>query len=93
MLCSHAAVMIALGRALTGRMPDDEGEDDFKCATCSFSKFVRRGKGVDEVPAWDAARGDDVPAVPWRGRGVQGGWECEVNGDCSFLSGGEERGW
>jgi transcription factor C subunit 7 len=25
--------------------------------------------------------------------GVGGGWECTVNGDCSFLSGGEERGW
>jgi len=27
------------------------------------------------------------------GRGVRGGWDCEVNCDCSFLSGGEERGW
>lgn len=32
--------------------------------------------------------------VDWKdGRGVGGGWLCEVNGDCSFLSGGEERGW
>lgn len=28
-----------------------------------------------------------------RGVGVRGGWTCEVNSDCSFLSGGEERGW
>ena len=22
-----------------------------------------------------------------------GGWECERDSDCSFLSGGAERGW
>jgi len=35
-----------------------------------------------------------MPTLDWRdGRGVQGGWDCVVSGDCSFLSGGEERGW
>ena len=30
----------------------------------------------------------------WKnGRGVGGGWDCLANGDCSFLSGGAERGW
>lgn len=30
----------------------------------------------------------------WKnGRGVGGGWDCVANGDCSFLSGGAERGW
>jgi transcription factor C subunit 7 len=24
---------------------------------------------------------------------VVGGWTCEANSDCSFLAGGEERGW
>ncbi|KAL5338498.1 histidine phosphatase superfamily [Aspergillus crustosus] len=27
------------------------------------------------------------------GKGVGGGWDCLVNGDCGFLSGGAERGW
>ena len=36
-----------------------------------------------------------VPAkIDWRqGKGVQGGWTCIKNGDCSCLSGGAERGW
>jgi len=94
--------MISIGRALTGRMPEDEGEEDFKCFTCAFSKFTRRravttaaveDDGVSPA-AWDASRPDEVPDVGWRdGKGVGGGWDCEVNGDCSFLAGGEERGW
>lgn len=95
LICSHAAAMICIGRALTGRMPEDVGEDDFNCFTCSFSKFVRRGTSEgQDVPAWSPETPDQVPDVKWRdGKGVQGGWKCEVNGDCSFLSGGEERGW
>lgn len=27
------------------------------------------------------------------GKGIQGGWDCIKNGDCSFLKGGAERGW
>lgn len=35
-----------------------------------------------------------MPAVDWRGgKGVGGGWVQKVNGDCSFLSKGEERNW
>ncbi|GAM90731.1 hypothetical protein ANO11243_087760 [Dothideomycetidae sp. 11243] len=82
LLCTHAAVMICLGRVLTGNMPPLESDDDFKCATCSFSKFL-----------WDSEKPEHVPDVNWKGHGVQGRWECEVNGDCSFLTEGEERGW
>lgn len=92
--------MIAIGRALTGRMPEDEGEEDFNCFTCAFSKFVRRpqskytGSGQGLAQGWSAEKPDAVPDLGWRGgKGVGGGWDCEVNGDCSFLSGGEERGW
>jgi len=43
---------------------------------------------------WDPGNTDEVPDINWRdGRGVAGGWTCEVNGDCSFLKNGEERGW
>ena len=36
---------------------------------------------------------DPIPNTNWRGNGVVGGWDLIKNGDCSFLSGGEERNW
>jgi transcription factor C subunit 7 len=101
LICTHAAGMIAIGRALTGKMPEDETEDDFNCFTCSFSKFVRRPVSKYTGTAhsrladakWDPETPEKVPDVEWRGFGVGGGWDCEINGDCSFLEGGEERGW
>lgn len=106
--------MIAIGRALTGIMPEDECAEDFNCFTCAFSKFARKpavtettngssaptanGSGADPLlttaQKWDPSNPDAVPDINWRnGRGVQGGWTCEINGDCSFLENGEERGW
>lgn len=106
LICTHAASMICIGRALTGNMPEDEGAEDFRCFTCAFSKFTRKpsstnGSAVPEnmnsdpiSTLWDPANADEVPDIGWRnGRGVAGGWTCEVNGDCSFLKNGEERGW
>lgn len=106
LICTHAASMIAIGRALTGRMPEDEGEEDFKCFTCAFSQFSRRRdprsgrmasdstSQAEEGEEWDPSIPDSVPDTHWRdGNGVQGGWDVEVNGDCSFLENGEERGW
>lgn len=100
LICTHAASMICIGRALTGVMPEDMGEDDFKCFTCALSKFTRRQKPTEsgdnksqEIQAWDPAQPDTVPDVKWKINGVQGGWDCKLNGDCSFLSQGEERGW
>lgn len=95
-ICTHAAGMIALGRALTGRMPEDPNEEDFRCGTCALSRFDRRdsAEAVAPVKAWDPTQPDEIPAVDWRsGKGVQGGWDCTSNGDCSFLKGGEERTW
>ncbi|KAF2396278.1 phosphoglycerate mutase-like protein [Trichodelitschia bisporula] len=80
LICTHAASMIAMGRALTGVMPADPCDDDFKCFTASLSRYVRRTV-------------DDGPPSEWRGVGVKGGWDCEANADCSHLVGGEERGW
>lgn len=108
LICTHAASMIAIGRALTGNMPEDETSEDFKCFTCAFSKFSRKPltseSGTSSAAAsdpllataqkWDSSNPDIVPDINWRnGRGVQGGWTLEVNGDCSFLENGEERGW
>ncbi|RYN69331.1 hypothetical protein AA0117_g10842 [Alternaria alternata] len=73
LLCTHAATMIAAGRVLTGKMPENPDEDDFQCFTAGLSKYVRRS------------------ADPMKG--VAGNWECEMNSETSYLSGGAERGW
>lgn len=112
LLCSHAAVVIALGRVLTGDMPENIEVEDFRAFTCGLSVYRRRrgntaseaegqGQGSNAVSAFRADRGIKNEHQPcpsripeWRdGRGVSGGWACEVNSDCSHLSGGEERGW
>jgi transcription factor C subunit 7 len=84
LICGHAAGIIASGRALTGRMPRDYTEEDFKCFTCGLSRFVRRSKGK--------AVGQEVEN--WRtDGGVARGWHCVLNSNCEHLSQGEERGW
>lgn len=90
-LCTHAAVVIMLGRILTGDFPETVDTDDFHAFTCGLSVYRRkldnwnqglRGKG--ELP--------DKEPNPSAAVAV-GGWSCEANSDCSFLAGGEERGW
>ncbi|KAK3692940.1 histidine phosphatase superfamily [Podospora appendiculata] len=141
LLCSHAAVIIALGRVLTGDMPDSIDVEDFRAFTCGLSVYRRRrrrrqrqgfveGETAAAAAAavsggWDggtapatgaaaaaaaaaaktwtntttsasiqAAETVDHHAEGWRrGRGVSGGWDCELNSDCAHLSSGEERGW
>ena len=44
LICTHAATLIACGRALTGRMPEDTAEEDFRPFTCGVSTFVRKNK-------------------------------------------------
>ncbi|KAK6540080.1 hypothetical protein TWF694_008910 [Orbilia ellipsospora] len=98
-LVSHAATVIATGRALVG----DE-EMDVGAGTCSCSVYKR--KDMNSSPEWVDVDGKEVdntgnldlnkiaiPVLQWKGKGVMSGWTCEVNGDCSFLSGGEERNW
>lgn len=96
--------MICIGRVLTGKMPEKEEEDDFKCGTCSLSVFQRRTKGSKDearkeeeeeiVEEWDEKQPDHIPRVAWRdGKGVAGGWKCVVNGSCEHLRNGEERAW
>lgn len=94
-ICTHAATLIAIGRALTGFMPENIADEDFRPFTCGVTTFVRRSGEKTEIPAstW-AGPGTGVPVISWRdGNGVGGGWEVKGNGDCSFLSEGEERGW
>ncbi|PLN78999.1 phosphoglycerate mutase family protein [Aspergillus taichungensis] len=108
LICSHAAPLIATGRALTGNMPDDPDVEDFNVFTAGLSTFRRRalpveggahGSSDSDKDTSSLAPGTkltkDTITVPlWRGgRGVGGGWDCVANGDCSFLSEGAERGW
>ncbi|KAJ5161908.1 Histidine phosphatase superfamily clade-1 [Penicillium capsulatum] len=103
LICAHAAPLIAMGRVLTGQMPDDSSEEDFYVFTAGLSTFQRKNNRSDKpkpvseetdrslAEGTELVRAQEVPI--WRGHGVGGGWDCVVNGDCSFLSGGAERGW
>lgn len=94
LVCTHAASLIAIGRALTGVMPEDFCEEDFKTYTCGLSKFTRRTMSSYEPNRGQVKVGEDIPRINWKnGRGVAGGWSCEINGSCEHLDGGKERGW
>lgn len=104
LLCSHAATIIAIGRMLTGNVPENVETEDFRVFTCGLSTFRRRsGKVASASKAASQPATATPPQLPgvehvnkaldWQSDGVGGGWVCEVNSDCSFLSGGEERGW
>ncbi|OAX79533.1 hypothetical protein ACJ72_06146 [Emergomyces africanus] len=108
LICTHAAPLIAMGRALTGDMPEDTCVEDFKPFTASLSTFVRRsGQGLESGNRnrnRELAQAQEDPTVvevisgkkvpQWHGGvGVGGGWDCVGNGECGFLSAGEERGW
>ncbi|KAJ9371491.1 hypothetical protein DTO282E5_3894 [Paecilomyces variotii] len=107
LICSHAAPLIAMGRALTGNMPEDPNEEDFNVFTSCLSTFVRRQQSPSDISQQDSSMQQNERLAPgtkitrpevkvpdWRGgQGVGGGWDCVSNGDCSFLSNGAERGW
>jgi transcription factor C subunit 7 len=40
-ICSHAAALIAMGRVLTGQIPEDPESDDFRAFTCGLSTYRR----------------------------------------------------
>lgn len=90
LICTHAATFMALSRALTGDCPEDITVQDFHPWTAGLSTFRRR-TGVVSREA-DGER--ELGTVDWKhGKGIHGGWDCVVDGDCTFLTGGEERGW
>lgn len=79
---------------LTGNMPANVDEQDFKTHTAGISKFERKSIHIPQVKPKSLKAGDVLPTVSWaEGRGVMGGWACTLNCDCSHLKGGEERGW
>ena len=97
LICTHAASMIAIGRALTGKMPGDADTPDFKAYTASLSRYTRRTfelPGQGPAGQLVKAKNDDVyPKVDWKDFGIKGNWNCVQNGYTDFLSKGAERGW
>ncbi|PVI03575.1 PGAM-domain-containing protein [Periconia macrospinosa] len=80
LICTHAATMIALGRVLTGNMPQDPDEDDFQCYTASLSTFVRKSsKGV--VGNWGCVLNSGTGFLSG---GAERGWK--FNGEESFVA-------
>lgn len=107
-LCTHAAVVIALGRVLTGDIPKTVDVVDFGAFTCGLSVFRRSKHGSRAQPHQQdqGANRPDARALENRSHQVRhgssdaeaeaqriGSWVCDANSDCSFLSGGQERGW
>lgn len=91
-ISTHAAVLITMGRALTGRVPEDRTEKDFDTYTCSVSTYKRKQQfSNQDLKVWKLA--DPVPKFAWRGNGVGGGWNCTVNAGVQHLTNGGERNW
>lgn len=63
----------------TGRIGGVDDERGVERLLAPGTKMLR--PKMTRVPNWEG------------GKGVGGGWDCVGNGDCSFLSGGAERGW
>ncbi|KAF2728303.1 phosphoglycerate mutase family protein [Polyplosphaeria fusca] len=80
LVCTHAAVMIATGRVLTGQIPTDFDEDDFQCYTAGVSKFVRR-TGSATVGDWKCVLNSETSFLS---RGAERGWK--FNGEESFVA-------
>ncbi|KAL8689842.1 MAG: hypothetical protein Q9218_004574 [Villophora microphyllina] len=85
LICTHAATLIAIGRALTGNMPSDPNDDDFVAPTAGITKLTRKQVSPE---------GQSIEPLEWKdGKGVAGGWICLLNGNCDHLAGGAERSW
>ena len=69
-ICTHAASMIAMGRALTGRIPADVSEQDFSTYTAGITTFKRRkqAKALEKSQTY-------VEEGEWQKGGVCGGWD------------------
>ena len=89
LICSHAAPLIAIGRALTGNMPDDPDEEDFNVFTAGLSTFRRRrallpveggahasgnsGRDISSLAPGTKLTKDTITVPQWRGGRGVGG--------------------
>ncbi|RGP76555.1 hypothetical protein FLONG3_5216 [Fusarium longipes] len=84
-LCTHAATFVMLCRILANKPVDNPEDVDFIPWTAGITLFRR--ETLDEPELADSlinhsAASSDI-----------GKWGCLIDGDCSFLSSGRERGW
>ncbi|KAI9834020.1 MAG: hypothetical protein M1826_005925 [Phylliscum demangeonii] len=89
LVCTHAATLIACGRALTGGgfgggdgdvdVDVDVYARDFETPTAGLSRFERRRR--DGRPFGDH-REEEGSYLIGGGGGGGGGWDCVLNGDC-----------
>ncbi|KAI9732835.1 MAG: hypothetical protein M1834_003773 [Cirrosporium novae-zelandiae] len=109
LLCTHAATMIAIGRVLTGEEERRFGAwccgvSRFDRRRDNNNNNNNSMRSVGGVGTEDVKRREllERPVRGWRpdevgrwkgGKGILGGWDCVVDGECGFLSGGRERGW
>ncbi|RBR19066.1 uncharacterized protein FIESC28_05737 [Fusarium coffeatum] len=61
-LCTHAAVVIALGRVLTGRIPEAVEEEDFHAFTCGLSTYRRHQRGTGTDTGTGTGTGTQMPS-------------------------------
>lgn len=85
LLRSHAATFVMLCRALSGGIPSDVTEADYIPWTAGLTVFRRRDDKSSGVPGSSPSEHAQHATLS--------SLECEVRGDCSFLSNGPERGW
>ena len=87
LISTHASALVAIGRVLTGCMPADMEEEDFKAFPCGLSTFTRKNLLQQTVVGHETL---SPPTGSWetseRGQQYQLGiWKCTTNSDCSFL--------
>lgn len=81
LICFHAAGVIAAGRMLTGRIPSDWSEPDFKCFTAGVSRFVRKEDGKGGLGEWTCTMNSGCEHLS---QGEERGWGFQ--GEESFDS-------
>ncbi|KAL8866475.1 MAG: hypothetical protein Q9174_006282, partial [Haloplaca sp. 1 TL-2023] len=92
LICTHAATLIAIGRVLTGCMPEDPNVDDFPAPTAGITKFVRQYNTVSSHGNDGEGSESEKASVDWKERkGTSGVWSCVMNANCDHLAGGSER--
>ncbi|EXJ79627.1 hypothetical protein A1O3_07906 [Capronia epimyces CBS 606.96] len=82
LLCSHAAVVVAIGHVLLGRVHQDVTTKAIGAFTCGVSTYTRNLDAPNVIKTLSKADNEHL-----------GLWSLTVNCDCSFLTNGAERGW
>ncbi|CAK7268784.1 C6 zinc cluster transcription factor-like protein [Sporothrix epigloea] len=98
-LCTHAATIIAMGRALTGQLPGNVASRDFAAFTCGLSTFRRR-RASPPCPSPRPTGGEKASTTPGLLPDTPGSHVPPWDDPCQTLAGeawiggrGVEGGW